>query len=282
MSVNLGENYVDNYNMYITEIIENAVKTFKDNYNTNKSFNKVKELVLEPLVEESKSLYKKTGHGNLFQEVTDWFPNFCKNYTYDKTISVINEELKTKIFDKTEERGDILDYSEFVDLLYRREAIRYFHNFVKDNSELLEKAFNKKKIDKSFTLLSKNREVKTLVNLSNKSKLEKSKVAEIIQLDKNEKLILLNIFINENKFEIPPTEKFRLLILCSDIFDENNFFNINTNNTDYEYFRQGINKAGKNLIKKREILQDIISQLERIETLNIIVKSVKLYRARLK
>jgi hypothetical protein len=115
-----------------------------------------------------------------------------------------------------------------------------------------------------------------------------SKVAEIIQLNKNEKLVLLNIFMRNNKnpevleIIIPDTESFRLLILCSDVFNEDDFFDINTNNTDYEYFRKGIYQTEKNFMKRKNFLQNIIDELEKVENLNNIRKLVKKYKTKLK
>lgn len=277
MDINLGEQYVKNYNKNLSKIIKNAVNTFQQYYDTNKSFVKVKGIISKPLKEELDTLHEKIGNTNLFQKVFDWFPSFRENYTYDKTISVINDEIKTEIFDKEKEKVELINYSEFIDLLYRRESIRYYYNFVDKNKKLLEKAFNEKKIEKAFKFVKKNRELHTFEALK-----EKQKLNSITNLTQNEKLILINIlfdFSNDKIKGIPPTEYYRILALCSSSIEEEDFYKAHTNNTKFMYFSSGVNATKKRFSgDKRLIIENIINKIQKLPKISKFLKSLDDYK----
>ncbi len=82
--------------------------------------------------------------------------------------------------------------------------------------------------------------------------------------------------MNDNiDYEIPDTEKYRLLILCSSVLNEKEFFKIKTGNKGFDYFKNGLKNSTKFRIDKRKEIETIINKLVKLEGLKEIIKSIE-------
>jgi hypothetical protein len=279
--MNYGKEYVKKYNKNLTEIILNALTIFQNHYDSNNSFIKVEKKIAEPLTAELNRIYKKIDPRNdLFEKFINWFETYKKNYTSDKTISVINDEVKTEIFDKAENKGEIENYSEFIDLLYLRESIRYYFNFIDKNKKFLMDEFSAKRIEKAFDLKKKKNELHYL-----KEQTEKPKLKNTTNLSSNQKMIILHALKNyykDTKDDDTDTEYFRILALCSDAFDDTDFNLAKTNNNKYKYFLYGANNSDKKEPEKKiQIIDSILIALAPIKGLNRLKKALNYHKTRI-
>ena len=145
--MNYGEKFVDSFNEKFEEICSHAKEKFESYYDTSYSFRKVELMIVNSLGDEKSKIEKSI---DLNQEVFDKCHNhlnwFTANYTSDVSVSLINDEVREEFLRQIKKESESVNYSKFIDLFSKWEAIRRYTIFVKENNSELAKKFKSKKI----------------------------------------------------------------------------------------------------------------------------------------
>jgi hypothetical protein len=175
-------------------------------------------------------------------------------------------------------------FDHFMQLLSKFSVLREFSKLLRQNRDLFCKLLSKREIKKIFIIKYNKDDLNKLDTYIDNKKKEPQKeskelVSKVIELEDNEKSILLNIlFFHLNDIsskDIPLTEKYRLLILCSSVLKEEDFSKIKTGYKTFDYFKLGINKTQKFNGDKRILIENIIDKLKKLSGLNELINSIK-------
>lgn len=272
--MNYGEEFVRLYNEKFKEISSDVIVKLESYYNTNYTYIKAKRLITESLMKEFKLLNSRN---ELFEKSHDTLKWNIENYSSDVTISIVNDELKELFDNKTEVNND-LNYSEFISLFVKWEAIRRFFLFLNENNDVLENKFALKKITQFLIVLKDKRELYRFKNLDKKNEVKKESVYGLTQ---NEKMILLHVLLHEFKdsgLNSLSTEYFRVLSLTSECLIEKDVLNANTNFTKYNYFYKGVNASDRPSFEKIKMIDSILNKIESLTTIEKFKKVLIRYK----
>lgn len=281
--MNYGEKFVDSFNEKFEEICSHAKETFESYYDTSYSFRKVELMIVNSLGDEKRKIEKSIG---LNQEVFDKCHNhlnwFTANYTSDVSVSLINDEVREEFLRQIKKESESVNYSKFIDLFSKWEAIRRYTIFVKENNSELAKKFKSKKIGDFLSVVKTKRELHSLQNLK---KPKKEIEGASYDLTQNEKMILLHVlmhrFVKED-CENKSTQYFRILSLTSGCLIEDDVNNAKTNNNKYNYFLSGVLTSNKSDNDKGKMIDDILTKIKDVKNINDFKRSLKMYKMRYK
>jgi hypothetical protein len=212
-----------------------------------------------------------------------------KDYKFNRVENIVNIDIQ-KYFLKHYQYSKYENFEHFIQLFSNYLVLHSFNEFLRINNEIFCKLLYNENIKAFFKIKIVKDDLNVLVldKAYDNSKKENVLDNELIKnkpitsLTQNEKLILLHIMFNyfiDKIKEIPPTEYFRILALCSDIIEEKDFYRISNNNTKYRYFSLGVNASEKKFSgDKRIMIENIIKKIEKLPKISKFVKALTDYK----
>ncbi|MGJ8743815.1 hypothetical protein [Polaribacter sp.] len=284
--MNYGKEFIELYNKDFSTFKKEILARIKEDHDSPK------------MEEELYATYKNEIHGKMNEirendnkdEKSSSLIGYCiasmnKKYKVDRIQNIINLDIYN-YFQNYKQYTQYKDFKHFLQLYSKFLVLHNYGSFLDKNSQDFCTQLRKEKIKAFFNIKYIKDDLNILV-LNNKKELQKESkelVSKLIELEDNEKSILLNIlFFHLNDSlgkDIPITEKYRLLILCSSVLKEEDFSKIKTGYKTFDYFKLGTNKTQKFKGDKRIAIENIIDKLKKLNGLKEIINSIKILKNR--
>lgn len=285
--MNYGEEFVKIYNKEFSLFRKDTIERIEKDYGSPDDDEDLHKVYLNELYGKSNKIRKKDNKGEYSSGLTGLSLGLMsKKYKYNRIQNIVNKDIH-KLFNDKQKYSQYSNFGEFLKLFSKFLIITHHQNFLRNNQKEFIKLLNKEKINSFFiNKINKDGIYELDTNFGDKKRELDYKLPNLIsnkiELKEVEKSILLNILffhLNGSDFKnVPLTEKYRLLILCSSTLKEEDFFNIKTGYKPFDYFKSGINKSSKFKGDKRLILENIIFKLEELSRLKEIVNSIKILK----
>lgn len=285
--MNYGEEFIKLYNKEFLTFRKEISERIKTNYGSAVDDGDLIKDLSNYLYNKSQKIVEKDNKG----EVSSSLSGLClglmsKKYKFDRIKNIININFYN-LFKEKQKYSNYADFNEFLQLFSKFYVYENYHTFLKNKREEFIKLLNKENID-SFFIIRKNQDGLNELDAyfgNTKRQLKNQQIDSIsnkIELDDTEKSILLNIlffhFMKDDMKNVPLTEKYRLLILCSSVLNEEDFFNVKSGYKPFDYFKLGVSKSMKFKGDKRIKIDNIINKLNTLTGLKESIKSIKRLR----
>jgi hypothetical protein len=278
--MNYGENFIELYNKDFSTYKKEIIARIEKDYGTPEIEEDLYATYKNEILRKINEIRKNDKSSSLTS-----FSLGCMNkkYKFNRIENIVNRDIYN-YFQSKHQYTNYKNFKHFIQLFSKYLVLHNYSSYLKENHKDFHTFLKKEKIKDFFKIKSIKNDLNILV-LNNKKEIQKKSTDSIskrIELEDNEKSILLNILfyhLNDNLGKgIPTTEKYRLLILCSSVLKEEDFFEIKTGYKNFDYFKLGINKTQKFIGDKRILIESIIDKLEKLNHLNEVINSIKILK----
>tara|TARA_R110002074_G_scaffold195789_8_gene362333 strand:+ start:1150 stop:2028 length:879 start_codon:yes stop_codon:yes gene_type:complete len=285
--MNYGEEFIKLYNKELSSFKKELIIRIEKDYNSPEMDNDLLYKYKSEIQGDLNEIIQNDNKGETSSGITDISLGFMnKNYKSNRIENIINIDIYNYFVDH-QKYSQYTDFKNFIEIYSKFLVAFTFRGFMTDYSKQFCKLLSKKEIESFFNI----KNIKDDLNLldpyfGNKKKELQNESKELlskrIELEDNEKSILLNILFfhlkDSTTKKIPLTEKYRLLILCSSVLKEEDFFKIKTGFKTFDYFKHGINKTRKFKGEKRIMIENIINKLEKLDGLKEVINSINILK----
>jgi hypothetical protein len=279
--MNYGKEFIKKYNDYLEKYCGDYVLKYNKSDNSNKNFSRIFSDIEHNLYDELHNLASRKKAQSFFNTGDSLLRKHKNDYKKDITITIIENEIEL-FFEKNKDHSDFKNFNDFIDAFAKYLALYNMQEYIRTERDLLERLFEKDGHESFFYIRKKNNELNSFHPVTiNKSE---KKINFLTDLSSNEKMIILHVLFHHNvnnESNIPPTEYFRILSLCSSGLEEKDFYEANTNKTKFNYFRKGVNVSGKFIIEKKKMIDKIIDKLHDLDNITNVISALKKYKNRM-
>jgi hypothetical protein len=284
--MNYGKDFIELYNKYFSVFKKEIIARIKEDYDSPEMEEDLYLTYKNEIQEKINEIRKNDSKGDKTSSLTGYCLGFMnKKYKADRIQNIVNLDIYN-CFQSNKQYTQYKDFNHFLELYSKFLVLHNYSSFLNKNYQDFCTQIRKKKIDDFFKIKYIKDDLNILV-LNNKKELQKESkelVSNLIELEDNEKSILLSIlffYLNDSLSEgIPKTEKYRLLILCSSVLKEEDFYKIKTGYKSFDYFKFGVNKGQKFKGDKRIMMENIIEKLKKLNGLNEIINLINILKMR--
>lgn len=276
--MNYGRDFIELYNKDFSAFKKKIIARIKEDYNSPIMEEDLFSIYKNEIQKKINEIRKNDKKGEVSSSLTGISLGFMnKKYKFDRIQNIVNKDIYN-CFQDYKQYSNYKDFDHFLQVFSKFLVLHNYSAFLRENYKDFYSFLSKKKVDFFFNIKYIKNDLNILF-LNNKKELQKiskeTDISKIIGLEDNEKSILLNILIFHLDKEIPITEKYRLLILCSSVLKEEHFYEIKTGYKSFDYFKLGINKTDKYKGDKRIAIENIIYKLEELNGLKEVINSIK-------
>ncbi len=282
--MNYGREFIKIYNKNLSNFKKEIIKRIEKDYGSPNLDEDLRKEYLSEIQGKSNKIRKKDNKGEYNSGLTGLSLGFMsKAYKFNRVENIINEDIYNLFIEK-EKYSSYQDFNQFLTVFSMFLVYNEYREFITSNQKVFNKHLNKEKIKSFFIIKNIKDDLNKLdLNFGNKNKNTNEEstnlISNQIELEDIEKSILLNILffhLNDKVFNsIPNTEKYRLLLLCSSVLKEEDYYKVKTGYKAFDYFKLGVNKSQKFRGDKRKMIEDLIIKLEKLTYLKEVVISIK-------
>ena len=276
--MNYGKDFIELYNKDFSAFKKKIIARIKEDYNSPIMEEDLHITYKSEIQRNSNEIRKNDKKGERSSDLTSISLGFMnKKYKFDRIQNIVNIDIYNH-FQEHRQYSKYKDFDHFLQLFSKFLVLHNYSKFLRENYKDFYSFLNKQKVENFFNIKYTKNDLNILF-LDNQKELQKisrdTNISKIIELEDNEKSILLNILLFHLNKEIPTTEKYRLLILCSSVLKEEHFYDIKTGYKSFDYFKLGINKTNKFKVDKRKAIENIINKLKALNGLNEVINVIQ-------
>lgn len=283
--MNYGKEFIELHNKELSTFKKEFITRIEKDYESpliDQDLFKIYANFIQGEINKNLEFDDKEGHRTSIMG-TCWTYLVQKSYKSNRIENIFERDIRKYYLDHCE-YSKYSSFEHFMQLLSKFSVLREFSKLLSQNQDLFCKLYSKREIKRLFIIKYIKDDLNKLETYIENKKKEPQKeskelLSKLIGLEDNEKSILLNILFfhldDSSRNDIPLTEKYRLLILCSSVLKEEDFSEIKTGYTAFDYFKLGVKKGQQFKGDKRIRIEHIIDKLEKLSGLGKIINSIK-------